>query len=75
MKQTRQFKNFEKLTEFVNNLSAQEIAEISAHYKAEWEFEVSSPEEIIEFLEWADYDWDCAQDDGLSPEEYVFFWK
>ena len=68
-------KNFEKVEKFVQNLSAQEIAEISAHYKAEWDFEVSSPGEILEFLEEADYDWDCAQEDGLSPREFVFFWK
>lgn len=69
------YNNSEKLIKFVYNLSAQEIAEISAHYKSEWDFEVSSPSEILQFLEEADYDWDCAQDDGLSLEEYVFFWK
>ncbi len=68
-------KNFEKVEKFVRNLSAQEIAEISAHYKTEWDFEVSTAEEILEFLEEADYDWNCAQEDGLSPEEFVFFWK
>ena len=68
-------KNFEKLQKFVQNLTAQEIAEISAHYKTEWDFTVSSPREILEFLEEADYDWECAQEDGLSPEEFVFFWK
>ena len=67
--------NFEKLEKFVQNLSAQEIAEISAHYKAEWDFEVNSPREILDFLKEADYDWECAQEDGLSPEEFVFFWK
>ena len=68
-------KNFEDLEKFVMNLNEQEIAEISEHYQKEWDFEVNSSKEILDFLKDADYDFECAKEDKISIEEFVFFWK
>ena len=68
-------RNWDVLEKFVMNLTKQEIAEISEHYRENWDFTVNSPEEILDFLKEADYDWDYAQDQGYTPEEYIFWWR
>ena len=65
---------------YLNSLSSKSIAEISKKYKEEYDLDVATADDIYRAIEhtsieFSGYTIEDAVADGLSIEEYVFWWR
>lgn len=65
---------------YLNSLSPESIAEISEKYKEEYDLDVVTADDIYRAIEhtsteFSGYTIEDAVADGLSIEEYVFWWR
>ena len=75
MKELKNIKIMKELKNYVHSLNKAEFAEIAQNWAENYGIELNSLEELFEELQIADYGWPDAQADGLSLEEFIFWWR